>query len=172
VECARDTFGFLATDLSLLLEKEPEDPYPWAVNAIDLDSMAEAWRYFRWNGERFLAFLRDRIQLHGRTFCSDELEAVGFFVKHGGLHPILEQPADRIWLNPAYSSVFDDIYKAQINAGPEVVYSPEPVHWTDARDVLRGDQPHSQAPMSLRKQGRNDPCACGSGKKYKKCHGR
>ena len=21
------------------------------------------------------------------------------------------------------------------------------------------------------KQGRNDPCACGSGKKYKKCHG-
>ena len=22
------------------------------------------------------------------------------------------------------------------------------------------------------KQGRNDPCACGSGKKYKKCHGK
>lgn len=21
------------------------------------------------------------------------------------------------------------------------------------------------------KQGRNDPCACGSGRKYKKCHG-
>jgi preprotein translocase subunit SecA len=23
-----------------------------------------------------------------------------------------------------------------------------------------------------RKVGRNDPCPCGSGKKYKKCHGR
>jgi hypothetical protein len=23
----------------------------------------------------------------------------------------------------------------------------------------------------MNKQGRNEPCACGSGKKYKKCHG-
>jgi tetratricopeptide (TPR) repeat protein len=29
-----------------------------------------------------------------------------------------------------------------------------------------------QAPRRTRKVGRNDPCPCGSGKKYKKCHGR
>jgi uncharacterized protein YecA (UPF0149 family) len=29
--------------------------------------------------------------------------------------------------------------------------------------TVRRDQP---------KVGRNDPCPCGSGKKYKKCHGR
>jgi preprotein translocase subunit SecA len=28
------------------------------------------------------------------------------------------------------------------------------------------------APASPAKLGRNDPCYCGSGKKYKKCHGR
>ncbi len=30
----------------------------------------------------------------------------------------------------------------------------------------------SQAPMHSDKVGRNDPCPCGSGKKYKKCHGK
>ncbi|SRR5579884_572109 len=29
-----------------------------------------------------------------------------------------------------------------------------------------------QAPVRVAKVGRNDPCPCGSGKKYKKCHGR
>ena len=28
-----------------------------------------------------------------------------------------------------------------------------------------------QAPAGARKVGRNDPCPCGSGKKYKRCHG-
>jgi len=27
-------------------------------------------------------------------------------------------------------------------------------------------------PAGERKVGRNDPCPCGSGKKYKQCHGR
>ena len=27
----------------------------------------------------------------------------------------------------------------------------------------------SQQPRSVKKVGRNDPCPCGSGKKYKKC---
>ena len=29
-----------------------------------------------------------------------------------------------------------------------------------------------QAPRQIEKVGRNDPCPCGSGKKYKKCHGK
>jgi len=50
----------------------------------------------------------------------------------------------------------------------------------DARAVRRFDQLHSNrdeasgpAPVRKndRKVGRNDPCPCGSGKKYKKCHG-
>ncbi len=38
-----------------------------------------------------------------------------------------------------------------------------------------GSPPHSERPQPIRrdqpKVGRNDPCPCGSGKKYKKCHG-
>jgi len=37
------------------------------------------------------------------------------------------------------------------------------------------DCDHDAAPETYRretpKQGRNDPCSCGSGRKYKKCHG-
>ena len=34
--------------------------------------------------------------------------------------------------------------------------------------VLGGSAPKATAPTKV---GRNDPCPCGSGKKYKKCHG-
>ncbi|TMF54239.1 MAG: hypothetical protein E6I22_09510 [Chloroflexi bacterium] len=30
----------------------------------------------------------------------------------------------------------------------------------------------SRVPVAAGKLGRNDPCWCGSGKKFKKCHGR
>ncbi len=33
-------------------------------------------------------------------------------------------------------------------------------------------RPTSNAPQAKQKRGRNDPCWCGSGKKYKKCHGK
>jgi preprotein translocase subunit SecA len=38
----------------------------------------------------------------------------------------------------------------------------------------RGDHGRRQATIKrdVPKVGRNDPCPCGSGKKYKKCHGK
>lgn len=39
--------------------------------------------------------------------------------------------------------------------------------------VTNGGQQKSNAPVHVEKQvGRNDPCPCGSGKKYKNCHGK
>jgi hypothetical protein len=112
--CAtRDSFGILATDLSLLLEKDAQEPYPWCVNAIDLDTAAGAWKYFGWDGDRFLTFLRDRAAVQGRLQCGDELEAVGFFIRHGGLHHVRQAEGDFVWLTPNYSAIFDDIWKAR-----------------------------------------------------------
>jgi preprotein translocase subunit SecA len=34
------------------------------------------------------------------------------------------------------------------------------------------DEAHQPFVRSDRKVGRNEPCPCGSGKKYKQCHGR
>jgi uncharacterized protein YecA (UPF0149 family) len=37
------------------------------------------------------------------------------------------------------------------------------------RPLVSAGQP---APVAIPKVGRNEPCPCGSGKKYKQCHGR
>jgi preprotein translocase subunit SecA len=43
-----------------------------------------------------------------------------------------------------------------------------------APKITRAPAAHAEAPATLRREapkvGRNDPCPCGSGKKYKKCH--
>ena len=39
-------------------------------------------------------------------------------------------------------------------------------------DVKVNQRPVSQPVISGNKVGRNDPCHCGSGKKFKKCHGK
>ena len=38
--------------------------------------------------------------------------------------------------------------------------------------VAKGDGSEKPQPARAQKVGRNDPCPCGSGKKYKKCCGR
>ena len=39
--------------------------------------------------------------------------------------------------------------------------------------VTNGGEPKSNAPVHVdKKVGRNDPCPCGSGKKFKNCHGK
>jgi preprotein translocase subunit SecA len=48
-----------------------------------------------------------------------------------------------------------------------------PASGPDPRELAtnRGEE-RQKAPVSVEKEpGRNDPCPCGSGKKYKKCHG-
>jgi preprotein translocase subunit SecA len=50
------------------------------------------------------------------------------------------------------------------NAAPEELLAP-----TAAADDAGTSRPHVNA---LPKVGRNDPCPCGSGKKYKQCHGK
>ena len=39
--------------------------------------------------------------------------------------------------------------------------------------VANSGEPKSNAPIHVEKKvGRNEPCPCGSGKKYKACHGK
>jgi preprotein translocase subunit SecA len=54
------------------------------------------------------------------------------------------------------------------------VGAPVPSAGPDPRELVtnRGEERQKAAPVSVeREPGRNDPCPCGSGKKYKKCHG-
>jgi len=49
-----------------------------------------------------------------------------------------------------------------IPSGPGGAQSPQAAGGADVIRTVRREEP---------KVGRNDPCPCGSGKKYKKCHG-
>ena len=60
------------------------------------------------------------------------------------------------------------VYQTKVQVTPERVQTAKP---TEAR--LAGDGPRQPRKVAASKKvGRNDPCPCGSGKKYKNCHGK
>ena len=134
----RNDFGPLAVNLSLLLEKNEGDPYPWAVNILDLRTLVDAWEYFGWGADQLIRYLDLRVALHDKVLALDELEITGFFVQHGGLEPLVTAEADRIQLDSSYSNVFDDIYRAR-QGGEEVVYAPTEPFMADLNPLFRGD---------------------------------
>ncbi|MBE5922418.1 MAG: SEC-C domain-containing protein [Lachnospiraceae bacterium] len=67
------------------------------------------------------------------------------------------------------------LYKNMVEAKAEWLYELE--QWDalideDRRKVLYKEQKSSHTIIKDKKIGRNDPCPCGSGKKYKKCCGK
>lgn len=181
---SRDNYGPLATDLTLLLEKDKDDQFPWAVNIVDFINVVDAWGYFKWGPERLCDYLDDRLALHGRISTDDELDIVGFFIEHGSLWYIQEADAGRVFLNPTYSEVFEKLFRAR-HGGPAVEYEPHAPHFSELSldSLARAAQERGsgqkkrvtsrQQPIRRvgRKVGRNEPCPCGSGKKFKRCCG-
>jgi len=57
-------------------------------------------------------------------------------------------------------------------AASQPIEEPSDVHYTHGDKEVEAEQPKEPMRRSHRKVGRNEPCPCGSGKKYKQCHGR
>ncbi|MET4109002.1 SEC-C domain-containing protein [Hymenobacter sp. UYP22] len=171
----RDDFGHLATNLSLLLEKEPTEPFPWAVNILDLEAMADAWDFMGWDFHRLLEYLRQRQQVQGHMVGGDELEFAGAFIRHGNLTFSLDAHVDLMPLDPHYSDFFDELYVHLRYGGPAPSRQFSKPVLTDVRESLRKGQPVFGKAKNLAgpvtPPRRNDPCPCNSGLKWKKCHG-
>ena len=169
----RDSFGPLATFLSFLLEKGVDDPYPWVVNIFDLEQIAEAWEYYKWDGRQVKSFLLQRILLHENAFADDELDYVGAYIKHCGLRHLVRSDYDLIQLDPRYALSFDDIYLHIHHGQPRVTINPSHPVATDVRESLNAGKQVSaeNAPQGQISVGRNAQCPCGSGVKFKRCHG-
>lgn len=131
-----DDFGVLAVDLSLLLEKQPSDEFPWAVNIFDLESFFYALRHKGWGPEEFCSYLDQRSKLHGRTANSDELELAGAFLKHGTL-PQPPNDNTRLVIHPEYSDVFDELYAEQRGGPTASVSAQGPMQISDATAAFR-----------------------------------
>jgi SEC-C motif len=171
-------FGPLATDVSLLLEKPDDAPYPWVVSVHDLEAFLEALSLKGWGMTELFRFVSERTRLHGLLLCADELEICGMFLRHGKLPDISRGSVMQV--DPAYSDIFDSIYLWKHGAGPRPNLDTrgEPVV-TDVTHTLRqaGEQIlRARAwldwPVGVSADvGRNAPCPCGSGRKFKRCHG-
>jgi hypothetical protein len=132
-----------------------------------------AWAHLKLSVQDFLEFLVDRVKLHGRVWCGDELEMVGAYIQHGPFR-LGETKNTKRFLAPDYSSVFDDIFRAE-QRGETIRVTRSPRIESDAREELRrssGTMRTVAARRRGKKVGRNDPCPCRSGAKFKKCCGK
>jgi len=59
------------------------------------------------------------------------------------------------------------IFRARIRENLKRVQVAKPTKTSSGKE-----EPKKKKPVRVKKVGRNDPCPCGSGKKYKHCHGR
>ena len=93
-------------------------------------------------------------------------ESVGLRA-YGQKDPLVEyrQEAHRLykdfWVN-FNAWIFGNLFK-MLSGAPQV--SQAPIRKVLPANIASNQNPHAD------KVGRNDPCPCGSGKKYKKCHG-
>lgn len=166
-----DSWGALGTDLTLLLQKGPAAPFPWVVSIDQLELALGGFRHRGRGPEDLLRFLHERQRLHGHVNTADELEIVGTFLENDGFSP--EWSAEKTVVVPTAESarLFD-----RIEAEKRGVTLPpvKPIKLWDVsqqmREIVHG--PPRRVAGANRKVGRNDPCPCGSGKKFKKCHGR
>ena len=170
----RDNHGPLATLLSLLLEKADSEPYPWSVNIPDLQNLAEAWEYFRWDARQLRAYLSERTQLHENVFSHDELDFAGAFVQHCGLQHLRRGRDTFTQLDPTYSDIFDEIHGCMFYGTRAVRINPVYPANADLREsIIQGQtviaQDFPKGPIKVR---RNDVCPCGSNVKFKRCHGK
>lgn len=87
-----------------------------------------------------------------------------------------QNPIDTMDLDTVVNLDYDKelLYKNMVDAKADWLY--ELPQWDklidkDRREVLYKEQKLSGTIVKEKKIGRNDPCPCGSGKKYKKCCG-
>ena len=88
-----------------------------------------------------------------------------------------QNPIETMDEDTVVSLAFDKelLYKNMVEAGAEWLYNLpewEPIFSEDKRKELYREQKQSHTIVKPHKIGRNDPCPCGSGKKYKYCCGR
>jgi len=106
----RESYGVIATNLSLLLTKPDEEKYPWCVNLFDLESIIDGFYHKKLKPEKFMYYLQKRSELHKVIFATDELDIAGYFLCYGSFKDIETKKADRIFLSPIYCDIFDKIY--------------------------------------------------------------
>jgi preprotein translocase subunit SecA len=127
---------------------------------------AEAMRF----AERWLVLnVIDRLWIQHLTAIDDVREGIGLRA-YGQRDPLIEYKVEA-------ADLFDSLMAAIRHDVVHYVYHldirQEPIRRPQQQMVTNRDEESGKQPVrAARKVGRNDPCPCGSGRKYKRCHGR
>jgi hypothetical protein len=174
-----DDFGPLATNLSLLLEKDAGEPYPLAVNILDLETLGDTWEYLGWGAREFRQYIDERRSLHGRVFSYDEMEIAGFFVHFGSLRQLNRTDDALLMMDPSFSDFFDELYLHRYQGGPAPKRRRTQPFISDLRASLAAGRPISLDPDDHETMSHaavaEDPdpwCECGIGVRRSMCCGR
>ncbi len=135
-----------------------------------------------------VAWQRDGYEMFGQMMASIDDDYVKI-VMHAQVQVLEQAPATEQQLagasyqaadNPVQgTSGIERAMAARPAPGEEIVFAPDPTAIDNSRSpaaVAVADSGQVQRPIMLDSDyehvGRNDPCPCGSGKKFKFCHGR
>jgi preprotein translocase subunit SecA len=140
------------------LEKDAGEQYQEILRFFLLDSLDRNWKEHLLNMDH----LKEGIGLrgYGQKDPKQEYKREGFSMFQDLLFRIKEntfQPLTRLQLQEVHEEEFKHEEQKDLQyAGGEAGDAPK-------KEPVRRAEP---------KVGRNDPCPCGSGKKYKHCHGK
>ena len=93
------------------------------------------------------------------------LHLFNFLILAGGLYLLLYKPVKQ------FMDKREQTYQAMNDAADQKARQAQQAQQQAAQQDTREEQPR-QPYVADKLPGRNDPCPCGSGKKFKNCHGR
>lgn len=163
-----------------LLEKWREMAYSPTANKGDLQKLWAA--YFEKEKEIYKKLLKKpdepvtgTVKALAKKYKVDQMTMTGFL---DGINDslITPNPIEEMDADTEVSLAFDKerLYKNMVAAQADWLYELEEWHKIFDEETLKQfykEQKSSTTVVKGEKIGRNDPCPCGSGKKYKKCCG-
>ena len=163
-----------------LLKKWRDMAYDEKANRGDLNRLWQ--KYFDEEKEVYKKLLADpdtevkgTVKELAEKYGLDIMTMTGFL---DGINDSLKEPnpIEEMEEDTVVSLAFDkeSLYKNMVAAGADWLYNLpewEPIYDEEKRKELYIEQKKSGTVIKEDKIYPNDPCPCGSGKKYKKCHG-
>ena len=164
-----------------ILKQWRDKAYDEKANRGDIQRLWTA--YFAKEKEIYAQLLKDPDEVVTGTvkeladkFDVDLMTMTGFL---DGINDSLKEPnpIEEMEEDTVVNLGFDKelLYKNMVAAGADWLYGLEewdPIFTEEKRKELYKEQKESGTVRKPAKIYPNDPCPCGSGKKYKKCHGR
>ncbi|MGE3268194.1 MAG: preprotein translocase subunit SecA [Chloroflexota bacterium] len=118
--------------------------------------------------QQWMLHVIDRLWIQHLTAIDDVRDGINLRA-YGQRDPLVEYKVEA-------ASMFDDLLETIRHDVVYAIYhiAPrlEPVRRTQPSTTNREEDSGKQPVKAGKKVGRNDPCPCGSGRKFKKCHGR